>query len=239
MKMAMKFGKVAAECMKDGTVFLNFARDLLVNDDDLEAAIESGKIKRYVTDFPNAKTANMKNVIAIPHLGASTANKFGKKEWCCMGAGFAAIVFGILFFFPVHNPVVFIVINGICYLGASGMQVLIWAMVNDAIDYHELQTGERNEGIVYSTYSFFRKLASAISGSLSSFVLGAIGYNVTAGAVQTAGVVNAIWKSYTGVYFLGYGIAVAILFFVYPLTKQKTAEMLTELKARRAAKESK
>lgn len=113
------------------------------------------------------------------------------------------------------------------------------AMVNDAIDYHELQTGERNEGIVYSTYSFFRKLASAISGSLSSFVLGAIGYNVTAGAVQTAGVVNAIWKSYTGIYFLGYGIAVAILFFVYPLTKQKTAEMLTELKARRAAKESK
>lgn len=70
-----------------------------------------------------------------------------------MGAGFAAIVFGILFFFPVHNPVAFIVINGICYLGASGMQVLIWAMVNDAIDYHELQTGERNEGIVYSPSS--------------------------------------------------------------------------------------
>ena len=46
-------------------------------------------------------------------------------------------------------------------------------------------------------------------------------------------------QSYTGVYFLGYGIAVAILFFVYPLTKQKTAEMLAELKSRRAAKESK
>lgn len=60
------------DLMKDGTVVLNFARDLLVNDDDLEAAIEAGKVKRYVTDFPNAKTANMKNVIAIPHLGAST-----------------------------------------------------------------------------------------------------------------------------------------------------------------------
>jgi D-3-phosphoglycerate dehydrogenase len=58
--------------MKDGSVVLNFARDLPVNDDDLEAAMESGKIKHYVTDFPNAKTANMKNVIAIPHLGAST-----------------------------------------------------------------------------------------------------------------------------------------------------------------------
>ena len=92
-----------------------------------------------------------------------------------MGAGFAAVVFGVLFFIPLHNPVMFIVINGICFLGASGMQVLVWAMVNDSIDYHELKTGERNEGIVYSTYSFFRKLASAISGSLSSFVLGAIG----------------------------------------------------------------
>lgn len=60
------------DLMKDGTVLLNFARDLLVNDDDLEKAIEAGKVKRYVTDFPNAKTANMKNVIATPHLGAST-----------------------------------------------------------------------------------------------------------------------------------------------------------------------
>ena len=70
------------------------------------------------------------------------ANKFGKKEWCCMGAGFAAVVFGVLFFIPLHNPVMFIVINGICFLGASGMQVLVWAMVNDSIDYHELKTGK-------------------------------------------------------------------------------------------------
>ena len=166
------------------------------------------------------------------------ADKLGKKEWCCWGAGFAAAVFALLFFFPIHNPVLFIVINGVCYLGASGMQVLIWAMVNESNDYHELQTGERNEGIVYSTYSFFRKLASAVSGSLSSFVLGFIGYNVAEGAVQTAEVSNAIWKSYTGIYVLGYGVAVAILFFVYPLTKAKTTEMLEQLKARRAEKAS-
>ncbi|KIR01425.1 D-3-phosphoglycerate dehydrogenase [Lachnospiraceae bacterium TWA4] len=59
--------------MKDGSVILNFSRDALVNDADMEAALESGKIAKYVTDFPNTKTANMKNVIAIPHLGASTA----------------------------------------------------------------------------------------------------------------------------------------------------------------------
>ena len=58
--------------MKDGVVILNFARDLLVDDEAMEAALKSGKVRKYVTDFPNAKTAGMEGVIAIPHLGAST-----------------------------------------------------------------------------------------------------------------------------------------------------------------------
>ena len=58
--------------MKDGVVILNFARDLLVDDDAMEEALKSGKVRRYVTDFPNDKTAGMAGVVAIPHLGAST-----------------------------------------------------------------------------------------------------------------------------------------------------------------------
>lgn len=60
-----------AKC-KDGVIIINAARDALVNDDDMKMALESGKVRKYVTDFPNAKTANMDNVIAISHLGAST-----------------------------------------------------------------------------------------------------------------------------------------------------------------------
>jgi D-3-phosphoglycerate dehydrogenase len=58
--------------MKDGVVILNLARDLLVNDADIEEALKSGRVSKYVTDFPNDKTAKMEGVIAIPHLGAST-----------------------------------------------------------------------------------------------------------------------------------------------------------------------
>lgn len=58
--------------MKDGVIIINMARDLLVDDDAMEEALKSGKVKKYVTDFPNAKTAGMDKVIAIPHLGAST-----------------------------------------------------------------------------------------------------------------------------------------------------------------------
>lgn len=59
--------------MKENTRLLNFSRDSIVVDKDLSDAIDSGKIARYVTDFPNEALLGMNNVIAIPHLGASTA----------------------------------------------------------------------------------------------------------------------------------------------------------------------
>ncbi len=58
--------------MKDGVVIINMSRADLVNDEDINAALESGKVAKYITDFPNAKTIKMKNCISIPHLGAST-----------------------------------------------------------------------------------------------------------------------------------------------------------------------
>jgi len=64
--------KEAFAKMKDGVIIVNCARDAIVNDDDLEVAIKEGKVRRYVTDFPNHKTANMDGVVAISHLGAST-----------------------------------------------------------------------------------------------------------------------------------------------------------------------
>lgn len=68
-------GMINAEAfamMKDGVKILNFARDILVNEDDIKAALESGKVGKYMTDFPNPKIAGFKNVVALPHLGAST-----------------------------------------------------------------------------------------------------------------------------------------------------------------------
>ncbi len=58
--------------MKDGVILLNFARDGIVNEDDLEVAINSKIVKKYLTDFPTPKIVNMENAIAFPHLGAST-----------------------------------------------------------------------------------------------------------------------------------------------------------------------
>ncbi|MBC5713382.1 phosphoglycerate dehydrogenase [Roseburia sp. BX1005] len=64
--------KNAIDMMKDGVVILNFARDLLVDEAAVVAALADKKVKRYVTDFPNPTTAGKEGVILTPHLGAST-----------------------------------------------------------------------------------------------------------------------------------------------------------------------
>lgn len=64
--------KESLAMMKDGVIILNFSRDTLVNDDDMRDALAAGKVEKYVTDFPNARTVNMEGVLAFPHLGAST-----------------------------------------------------------------------------------------------------------------------------------------------------------------------
>ena len=58
--------------MKDGVVLLNFARDLLVDEEALVEALDSGKVKKYVTDFANATVAGRPGILVTPHLGAST-----------------------------------------------------------------------------------------------------------------------------------------------------------------------
>ena len=64
--------KDAIAKMKDGVIILNFARDLLADEKDILEGIKSGKIRKYVSDFPNPTTAGQEGCIVIPHLGAST-----------------------------------------------------------------------------------------------------------------------------------------------------------------------
>lgn len=76
-------GREAIARMKQNAVLLNFARDLLVDEEAVIEAIEAGKLHRYVSDFPNPVTAGRKGVIVTPHLGASTAES---EEKCAVMA---------------------------------------------------------------------------------------------------------------------------------------------------------
>ena len=86
--------------MKDGACILNFARGELVNTADMLAALESGKIGRYVTDFPSDEIIGAENVVCIPHLGASTPES---EENCARMA--AAEIRDYLETGSIHNSV--------------------------------------------------------------------------------------------------------------------------------------
>jgi len=66
------FNKEAFSIMKEGVQILNFSRGELVNEIDMAVALENGEVGRYITDFPNENVLKMKNIIPVPHLGAST-----------------------------------------------------------------------------------------------------------------------------------------------------------------------
>ncbi|MEH7377683.1 phosphoglycerate dehydrogenase [Neobacillus drentensis] len=66
------FNQATFSIMKSGVHILNFSRGELVNETDMAAALEGGKVGKYITDFPNENVLKMKNAIPIPHLGAST-----------------------------------------------------------------------------------------------------------------------------------------------------------------------
>ena len=117
-------------------------------------------------------------------------------------------------------------------LGSGLVSAVTWALVADVIDYQEYLSGERNEGIVYSSYSLCRKLAQAISGGVGGFALGFLGYE-SGVAVQAESVGVGIKNIICGANFIGLAIAALILAFVYNLSKNKISEVNKELSKKR------
>ncbi|MGG3925159.1 phosphoglycerate dehydrogenase [Metabacillus fastidiosus] len=79
------FNKDTFAIMKEDAYILNFSRGELVNEADMEAALESGKVGKYITDFPNETVMKMKNTVPIPHLGASSRES---EENCAVMAAY-------------------------------------------------------------------------------------------------------------------------------------------------------
>lgn len=143
------------DAMKDGTVLLNFSRDKLVNELDLAAAMESGKVAKYVTDFPNDNMVGRENVILLPHLGASTAEA---EDNCAVMA-----VDEIRNYFENGN-----IINSVNFprldMGELGSGIRVAVMIKDVADpalsvmemlsaakikYSRVMASRREDGISY------------------------------------------------------------------------------------------
>ncbi|WP_223593087.1 glycoside-pentoside-hexuronide (GPH):cation symporter [Neobacillus bataviensis] len=155
--------------------------------------------------------------------------RFGKKKTFIIGLIIGVAADAANFILPANIPT-FLVLLSIGSLGLSFALGLPWVMVADTIDYHEWKTGERTEGVVYSSYSFFRKLAQALAGFIPGVALGLIGYvpNVQQTAETLLGIKGLMFLV-PAVFNL---IACVILIVVYNLTDKKYKNIIEELKVK-------
>ena len=125
----------------------------------------------------------------------------------------------ILFFKPIRNPIYFIFINSIANMGQSLFIIYIWAFVGDAIDYHEYKYKSRNDGTIYSTYTFSRKLGTTIASAGASAVLAAVGF-ISAQSSQSVEVANSIRYLHTSIPVIATLIELVGIRVIYHLSRE-------------------
>lgn len=202
----------------------------------LVAAINVYLFKDY---FNNAAALSLFTIVqsaavflAMPTL-TPLVKRFGKKELGATGMLVAGGFYFILFLIPDISLPVFLAINMIGLFGFAYFNLIIWAFVSDAIDYQEYLTGLREDGTVYSVYSFARKLGQAFAGGLTGYALAMIGYNSEV-ATQAQSVKDGIYTIATLVPGITYTLVALLLIFFYPLNKKRTKQLEIELAERRA-----
>ncbi|MGM9946104.1 MAG: MFS transporter [Lysinibacillus sp.] len=175
-------------------------------------------------------------VLLVAPFVKTLTTKFGKKEMSIVGMMVASAAYFVLFFLKDISAMTFVFISFIGFIGFGLFNTVIWAFVTDVIDYQEYLTDQREDGTVYSVYSFARKVGQALAGGIGGFAIAAVGYDAAL-EVQTDAALNGIHTLATLVPAIVYLLILLILIFFYPLNKTRLAKMQEELAAKRALKE--
>ena len=168
--------------------------------------------------------------------------KYGKKEASVAGTLVSLVGGVVMLLFPLVGDktlalVVYLAGLVLFGLGMGVYTCVMWALMADAIDYNEWKTGKREEGVVYSLHSFFRKLAQGVGPSIVLLLMGALGYvsKLGTGGQSAATAYNMCWLV-AGLYMFSAVVQFIGLGVVYNLDKKTMAQMNEELAARRESK---
>lgn len=170
-------------------------------------------------------------LVACAPLATKLSAKYGKKELAIGSCLFGAVVYLICWVLKPENPYTYVVFYVVANIGVGFFNMVIWAMITDVIDDAEVKNGVREDGTIYSVYSFARKIGQALSSGMIGALLSVIGYS--AATAFNPEVVNGIFNMTCIIPAIGFvGIAL-VLMFLYPLSKNRVEANVLELKKRR------
>ena len=159
--------------------------------------------------------------------------KYGKKEIAVIGALISAAAYALMLILPItpdsKGMIFYVICQLIGNLGTGLFGAVSWALMADSIDYGEWKTGKREEGIIFSLHSFFRKLAQGIGPAIVLVVMKILGYVGENGGAQTDAVAFRMRYLVAALYLVGAFLQIFGLAFVYNLGK-KTLSRMNEAK---------
>lgn len=206
------------------------------------AMLLSGSLNAYLYKdyFQNTAALSLSgfvtilNIVIVAPVIAPLIKKFGKKESASVALLFSSVAYFLLFLMPITNAYAFVVLSFIGNLGYIYFSFMLWAFVTDVIDYQEIITGKREDGTVYSIYSFSRKVGQAIAGVIGGVALQVAGY--VKAPHQTAEVALNIKRLATLIPSVAFFIVFLCIAFWYPMTKRKLAQLSKDLEEKHALK---
>ncbi|MBE6478470.1 MAG: MFS transporter [Propionibacteriaceae bacterium] len=162
------------------------------------------------------------------------ARRFGKKEISMVTIAISAVALFAAFFAHTHDVRVWIAFYVFAWLGVASFSLICWAMIIDVIDDTEVRFGDRQDGTVYATYSWARKLGQAGSAGLTGILLSVVGYKAETGF--TPEVTDGIYNITCLVPGVSFALLFFALWFLYPLNKKRVDANAAQLAAQREAK---
>lgn len=184
----------------------------------------------------NSLAGSIVTLFLVTPLAPKLAAKFGKKEISVAGCLLSAAIWILCLVIRPENPYGFTAF----YIAANsclGMfNVVIWAMITDVIDDAEVRNGKREDGMIYSMYSFARKLGQAFSSGLIGAMMTAIGYSKAVALNPSAypEVLSKIFDIACLIPAVGLVLVALALLIIYPLNKTRVDANVAELKKRRS-----
>lgn len=185
------------------------------------------------TAAQSASTVAMMIGMFVAAIGAKPlSGRFGKAEISAVSNVVAAAVLVILFFVRPENVWVYVAFNLFAWLGLGVFTMVSWALITDVIDDSEIRHGIREDGSIYSLYSFARKLGQAAAAGITGLLLTVIGYEKVEGAPIAESVKSGLYNISTLIPALGFIALAAVLWFWYPLHKARVDANVRILKER-------
>ena len=195
----------------------------------------------YYNNGTMSSYASLFGSLGILLICATTAvkisKKVGKKEMSIVSCAFSTVCYIVCLIVRPQNVWVYIVFFILAYIGLGFFNTVIWAMIIDVIDAAEVKNGVREDGTIYSIYSFARKLGQALAAGISGILISAIGYTdeVAAAPSNYPEIMDKLFNITCIIPICGFGLVVVFLVCIYPLSKKKVEANAAALAEKRAA----